>query len=137
MCLQELKLTSKQLPGAKMQAKGRTWNTVASPAKVTQVYPRLATTGGCMVAASGGAGVTTHRNAVDEAVAHRLAACHVGACWRGGLHVLSGWLHHTEGLTSRNLSLLDSWAGLVASLRGPWVISADWNSTPQEISETT
>ena len=79
VCLQELKLTREQLPSAKIQAKGRTWNAVASQAKITQIYPKRATTGGCMVAASGGAGVRTHESAVNDEIAHRLAACHVGA----------------------------------------------------------
>ena len=50
--------------------------------------------------------------------------------------MVSGWLHHTEGLSARNLALLDEWANVIRNLRGPWIVAADWNCTPKEMSET-
>merc|ERR1712214_214308 len=88
-----------------------------------------------MVAASGGVGVVSNMQVTDHEVSHRTAVAHVGACCRGGIHMISGWLHHTEGLTARNLALLDEWANIIRNLRGPWIVAADWNCTPTEISE--
>ena len=64
----------------------------------------------------------------------RIAACHVGAVCRGGFHILSVYLWHSEGLTARNLHLLQTLAQVISRLRGPWLLAGDFNITPQELS---
>ncbi len=55
---------------------------------------------------------------------------------KGGLHVVSVYLHDAEGLTQRNLDILQSLAGTLQAIRGPWVVAGDWNMPPNELASS-
>ena len=54
----------------------------------------------------------------------------MGAVCRGGLHLVSVYLWCTEGLSQRNLDLLQCLAGVLSRIRGPWLVAGDFNMTP-------
>ena len=70
---------------------------------------------------------------IPECAEGRIAACHVGAVCKGRFHILSVYLWHSEGLTARNLDLLQTLAQVTSRLRGPWLLAGDFNITPQEL----
>ena len=79
-------------------------------------------------------GMTKHTIDLDASCCKgRIAATHVGAVCRGGIHVLSAYLWCSEGLTPRNLDLLQSIAQVIAKLFGPWCLAADWNLNPEAL----
>ena len=49
----------------------------------------------------------------------------IGAVCRGGIHAGSIYLRNSEGLSERNLAILEEVARVVAGLRGPWLIGGD------------
>ena len=69
----------------------------------------------------------------------------VGAMCRGGVHTGSLYLNDTwitEGVPNlsihakQNLDLLESVAFTLSTIKGPWIIGADWNCTPEELRAT-
>jgi hypothetical protein len=60
----------------------------------------------------------------------RVRISFVNAILKGGLFIISIYLWHSEGLSERNLSLLNHLARVLASLRAPWLIAGDWNMVP-------
>ena len=46
---------------------------------------------------------------------------------RGGLHIASAYLHSSLGVKHKlNLDCLQAIAGVLTSLKGPWVLAADF-----------
>jgi hypothetical protein len=45
-------------------------------------------------------------------------------------------MHDSEGLSERNLALLQVLAAALRTLRGPWIVGGDWNLTPQQLEAT-
>ena len=89
---------------------------------------------GVGIAARSAYGMTVHElGEIPECAEGRIAACHVGAVCKGGFHILSVYLWHSEGLTARNLDLLQTLAQVIYRLRGPWLLAGDFNFTPQEL----
>ena len=80
-------------------------------------------------------GLSPHHGLVPDYVCHRVAAAHVGGLARGGVHVTSVYLHCGEGLTSRNVLLLEHVAAIIKTLRGPWVLAGDFNVTPETLKD--
>ena len=52
---------------------------------------------------------------------------------RGGVMLISVYLWHTEGLTTRNLAILNAAGEAVARHGGPWIMVGDFNMTPEEL----
>ena len=46
---------------------------------------------------------------------------------KGGVHIFSVYLWAGEGLTARNVALLQRLELLIKSTRGPWIACGDWN----------
>ena len=65
--------------------------------------------------------------------ASRIKVGWAGSYCRGGIHLLSVYLHHSEGRSKRNMDLLQEAARLIASLEGPWVMAGDLNMLPAEL----
>ena len=78
------------------------------------------------------AGMAVDRSPVESK--GRLAVAWVEGVLRGGVMVVSSYIWHSEGLTERNSALLDAAGATVAEFGGPWIIGADWNMTPAELS---
>ena len=56
----------------------------------------------------------------------RYSAKHVGAVCKGGFHLCSGYLHTAVGIDHKlNLDWLQAAAGVLSTLRGPWVLAAN------------
>lgn len=67
----------------------------------------------------------------------RYTVKHVGAICRGGFHLCSGYLHTAVGINHKlNLDWLQAAAGVISTLKGPWVLAADFNCTLQQLEET-
>ena len=60
----------------------------------------------------------------------------VGTLCRGGVHLISVYLFFGEGLSCRNIDLLQAIAGVICELRGPWILAGDFNITPQDLIST-
>lgn len=76
-------------------------------------------------------GMRKHEIDLDAACCRgRIAATHVGAVCRDGFHFLSTYLWCNEGLSPRNLDLLQIIAQVIATLCGPWCLAADFNMKP-------
>ncbi len=65
----------------------------------------------------------------------RLVGAWVQAGPRGGFIGLSMYLWTSEGMTSRNISLVEAALGVASTCGCAWVIGADWNVTPKELRE--
>ena len=61
----------------------------------------------------------------------------VGAICKGGVHLGSTYFHSSLGIKhAKNMSLLQDIAAVVKTLKGPFIISADFNATPEELEAT-
>ena len=63
-------------------------------------------------------------------VTHRVAHAWIAAVCKGGVHVISVYLRHSEGLSQENITILDAVACFIDTLRGPWLITGDFNMEP-------
>ena len=74
---------------------------------------------------------------LPEELKARFTAKHVGAVCRGGFHFASGYLHTRVGIQHKsNLDWLQAAAGVLSTLKGPWVLAAGFNCTPQQLEDT-
>ena len=64
----------------------------------------------------------------------RLTAAWVDGILHGGILVLSIYLFDSEGLSDRNVELIEKAGQAVITHGGPWVIGGDFNMTPAELS---
>ena len=117
---------------AKQRAAARAgWGLAVTPAVCTS---KGGISAGVGIAARSAYGMTVHElGEIPECAEGRIAACHVGAVCKGGFHILSVYLWHSEGLSARNLDLLQTLAQVISRLRGPWLLAGDFNFTPQEL----
>ena len=109
------------------------WNAVINPAWRTAADCGSVGVG---VAVKASVGIRPHDGSVPCEFAHRICAAWIGGVTRGGIHVVSVYLHDSEGLSERNLALLQTLAAAVRTLRGPWVVGGDWNITPEMLRGT-
>ena len=95
------------------------WGLAVTPAVCTA---KGGISAGVGIAARSACGMVEHDLGELPACAEgRIAACHVGAVCRGGF--LSVYMWHSEGLTARNLDLLQTLAQVISRLRGPWLLA--------------
>jgi len=110
------------------------WNAVPSEALRTAADKA---SGGCMVAARKGNGITPHPDSlVKDGFGHRIKLAWVAGFLAGGLHIGSVYLKDGVGLDDTNLELLQEIAGALKQLQGPWVLGGDWNVTPQILAQS-
>ena len=128
-CLfQELRLRPSGCEQAERTAARGKWSLSIEPAVDTEAG---STSAGVGVAVRSHFGLALPRQAVeDDAMRSRVQVRWMGAVCRGGLHLVSVYLWHTEGLSQRNLDLLQCLAGVLRQLRGPWIVGGDFNLTP-------
>ena len=67
--------------------------------------------------------------------AGRLTSVWIDGIIRGGLLVLSMYLWHSEGLSSRNWQILLEAGGVIAKHGGPWIIGAEFNMPEKQLGE--
>jgi len=102
--------------------------------------PRAARgTSGVCVAAAKHLGLSDGGNAScsPEGSLGRAAGAWVDSVVRGGIYIVSIYLWDGEGMTARNLSIVQSAAEAVLRHGGPWMIAGDWNMLPTELDEAS
>ncbi len=67
----------------------------------------------------------------------RIAGVWLEAGPRGGMVTLSVWCWPTEGMTARNVRLIEKALEVVVTSGCPWVIAGDFNATPSELVAAT
>ncbi len=70
---------------------------------------------------------------VCPAYASRIIMSWMGAVMHGGFFFVSVYLHAKEGLSQRNLDLLQELARVLNALDAPWVCAGDWNCSPEQL----
>ena len=66
----------------------------------------------------------------------RIAVVHVDVCVPHGFPLIWLYLFCGVGYDDQNAGMLARVALLLASLRVPWIIAADWQMTPAELQKT-
>ena len=127
--LQELKVHDPQtLMSAVSAAKHEGWK--LRPTLAHKTAADLGT-GGVAVACRKHIGIIDNTELlVPEGLRHRICVSHIGAICKGGIHFISLWLRHTEGLSEENLMILYAVAKILTKIKGVWIIGGDWNITP-------
>jgi len=134
-CIQEMKVLDEgKLQACVARARGFKWRLHLSEARRTAA--NLASGGGAVGVRSGFGSTDNTDVLIPEGYRHRIVLTHAAAVCRGGLHVGSVWLRHSEGPTEENLGILQALADAVHTLRGPWVVGGDWNIPPEVLAET-
>ncbi len=65
----------------------------------------------------------------------RLVGAWIQAGPKGGMFLFSAYLWTSEGMTSRNVGLVEAALAVATTCGGAWIIGADWNVTPKELRE--
>ncbi len=119
---------------AEDSARSNKWTLAVQPAVVT---PANACSGGTAVGARSHVGMAPPSCPTppgEEGPEARFSVQHIGAVLGGGLYLASTWLYPAVGARAKGkLDLLHRAAGVLRSLRGPWVISGDWNIPPADL----
>ena len=66
-------------------------------------------------------------------LSHRVQLRHWSGVCRGGVHLVTVYLYDGEGLSRRNLDILQELAFVLSRLRGPWILAGDFNLTPEDL----
>ena len=132
---QESKIfTQNGIRSAQSEARACGWNPTFSTAHPTACNLG---SGGNMVFARKGTGITPHLNVgIPDGTAHRIHLAWVDAVLRGGLHCMSIYLRHSEGLSEANMCILEVATVALRCLKGPWVAAGDWNMSPQTLAQS-
>ena len=126
--LQELRLSARQSEQAERTAARSQWSLSIEPAADTAAG---STSAGVGVAVRSHLGLAMPRQPLEfENLKSRVQVRWMGAVCRGGLHLVSVYLWTSEGLSQRNMDLLQCLAGVLSRLRGPWLVGGDFNLTP-------
>ena len=127
--LQEHKIrTDERMAAASRTAQTLGWRSHLALAHTTALD---SASGGVGIFCRRRTGLHAHTGIVKEGYQHRLQASWLGAVMRGGIHLCSIWLVHSQGLSETNLAILAEAAALLGAIAGPWVIGGDWNISPQ------
>ena len=116
-------------------AKKAKWGLVTATAVVTD---QGGVSAGVAIAGRSHFGMCKHDIPLHSASAHtpgRVVASHVGAMGKGGVHLISVYCWCVEGLSRKNLDLLQDVAQLISRLNGPWCLAADFNFEPQALAD--
>ena len=133
--MQETKVEGEEkISDAKRHARDLGWNSTFTGAKST---PAQRASGGCAVCARKGTGVSDKGSVeIDDKVRHRVCHAWVNGVVKGGLHVFSVYAKDLIGPVGENLKLLEELVAATRAVSGPWIITADWNMTPEALSAT-
>ena len=74
--------------------------------------------------------------AVDPPDRPRISAMWVAGIQKGGVHIVSVYLWTGEGLSDRNVALLQRLELLLRTLRGPWLLCGDWNIDAEDFQRS-
>ena len=130
---QEAKIFQDQkLKAAEVEARRDRWSPVSTAAHSTSGSMG---SGGNVVMARRGTGIhPVDHVGIGHAVEHRLTLAWVDSILRGGVHCLSVYLRHSEGMSDANLAILEQAGIALRSLGGPWIAAGDWNLPPDVLA---
>ncbi len=135
VCLQESKVLAADVPSAQRMAKGARWSLALEPARLTDEGGGAS--GGTGVAARSFLGLAEVEDLPDMEELHsRVKVAHLRAVCKGGIFLVSAYLWCSEGLSARNLALLQALAQVILQLHGPWVFAADCNFPPGTLEKS-
>ena len=131
--MQETRLkSSDEIAAAKRAAKREGWSAHFEPARHTAADRG---SGGCGVAVKKGSGISAVSTSdLDPEAKHRIAAAWVDVVIKGGITIISVYMADSEGLSERNMAVLQEATALVRSLRSPWIMAGDWNMEPSTLN---
>ncbi len=120
-----------RLASSTLAARNAGWNPIVTKAVRTSEHHG---SGGNGVFARRGTGINDATpQLVKPQFRHRLCVAWVDAVCKGGIYAISVWLRHSEGLSAENMCILEELAGIIKSLKGPWVCGGDWNIGPDTL----
>ncbi len=134
--IQEARKLAAHKAAAEREAARAGWRTSITAAEATDAG---GTTAGLAVAVRRHIGLARLGGATEDDDVEMASRVHVrwmGGVMKGGLHLITAWPHNSEGITERNLDILDRVAQVISSIRGPWVAGADWNMSPATLAAT-
>ena len=74
---------------------------------------------------------------LPEELRGRFTVKRVGAVCKGGMLLASAYLHTSLGVKHKtNLDMSDAVAAVLSTLKGPWVLAADFQCTPAQLEAT-
>jgi len=123
--------------GMENRAAADGWRLTGSGTASAKGTDRLHSSGGVAVGARARFGLSfpaMRPNA--ELFQGRFTATWLGGVCKGGIYVMTAYLWSGEGMSQRNADLLDAIAGYIQQLRGCWILMADFNLTPEELTES-
>ena len=135
LCMfQELRTKDEHCASVEREAAWVGWGLSIEPALKTEA----SSSAGVGVATRSCMGMAKPKH-IDDAMgtfpelAHRVQVRWVGSICKGGIFIITVYLYHTEGLSARNLDLLQALAAIISRLKGPWVLAGDFNLQPKEL----
>ena len=129
--LQELRRRAQECEQAARTAARGKWSLSVEPAADTAVG---STSAGVGVAVRSHFGQELPKQEIDfEVLRSRVQVRWMGAVCRGGLHLVSVSLWTSEGVSQRNLNLLQCLAGVLCRIHGPWLLGGHFNMTPDTL----
>ena len=132
--LQELRLRANECHQAERTASQAKWSLSVEPAADTVAG---STSAGVGVAVRSHLGMAPPRQPMRfEQLRSRVQVRWMSSICRGGLHLISVYLWTAEGLSVRNLDLLQCVAGVLANLRGPWLLAGDFTVPPKALHDS-
>ena len=135
VCLvQESRVAGDQLRAAERAAKRSRWNLALEPALHTEAGGLSAGTGVAVRNHFGHSCVLSDFR--QPCIDTRLKVSWLRAYCKGGLFCLSACFWHSEGLSQRNLDLLEGIAKVIQRLHGPWLLAADFNFPPEVLRKS-
>ena len=67
----------------------------------------------------------------------RFTIKHAGMMCKGGVHIASAYFHTGLELHhQKNHDMLQAIAAVLATVKGPWILCADWQNTPDDLQKT-
>jgi len=133
LALQEARISSlERLDAAANEARRLGWNPVLSPA--LKAGGNMNSGGGAILARKGTGVKKMCQDSIPESMGHRLACTWVDCIIKGGVHFLNVYLKDSEGLSATNKLLLETAAGALNGLKGPWIAQGDWNLPPETLA---
>ena len=136
LTVQEAKVETGAVADAESAARGKGWRAAIAPCNFAEGGGKSA---GVMAACRGHIGMqeSFENERLPQELAGRFTAKHMGAICKGGFHLATGYLHCSVGVQHKsNLDYLQAAAGVLNGLDGPWIMSADWQCTPEQLEAT-
>ena len=136
VAIQEANVTKDERADKKQTARSSGCGTAIGACMVFDVEGKSAG-----VAICGRMHIGMHNSICDEAwpklLNQRFMLKHVVACCRGGIHIGSYYLTSCSvgAKDKRNLDTFHHMAGVLISLKGPWVVGGDWNCTLEDLEQ--